>query len=74
MTVKIFHPLLAMIASATNNELAKYVESFGSVESATENFANRLRFKAYGRKCSASNCLGLLFSRRSRPVSARRND
>ena len=26
MTAKIFHPLLAMIASATNNELAKYVE------------------------------------------------
>ena len=23
---KIFHPLLALIASATNNELAKYVE------------------------------------------------
>ncbi len=26
MTAKIFHPLLAMIASATNNELAKYVD------------------------------------------------
>lgn len=26
MTATIFHPLLAMIASATNNELAKYVE------------------------------------------------
>ena len=26
MTAKIFHPLLAMIASATNNELARYVE------------------------------------------------
>ena len=26
MTAKIFHPLLAMIASATNNELAKHVE------------------------------------------------
>ncbi|TWT60683.1 hypothetical protein Pan54_13970 [Rubinisphaera italica] len=26
MTAKIFHPLLAMIASSTNNELAKYVE------------------------------------------------
>ena len=25
---KIFHPLLAMIASATNNELAKYIEYF----------------------------------------------
>ncbi len=26
MTAKIFHPLLALIASATNNELARYVE------------------------------------------------
>ena len=26
MTAKIFHPLLALIASASNNELAKYVE------------------------------------------------
>jgi hypothetical protein len=26
MTAKIYHPLLAMIASATNNELAKCVE------------------------------------------------
>ena len=26
MIAKIFHPLLSMIASATNNELAKYVE------------------------------------------------
>ena len=26
MTNKIFHPLLALIASSTNNELAKYVE------------------------------------------------
>jgi len=26
VTAKIFHPLLAMIASATNNELAKYVQ------------------------------------------------
>ena len=24
--IRIFHPLLALIASATNNELAKYVE------------------------------------------------
>ena len=26
MAVKIFHPLLALIASATNNELTRYVE------------------------------------------------
>ena len=26
MTAKIFHPLLALIASASNNELAKYIE------------------------------------------------
>ena len=26
MAAKIFHPLLALIASATNNELARYVE------------------------------------------------
>ena len=26
MAAKIFHPLLALIASASNNELAKYVE------------------------------------------------
>ncbi len=26
MTAKIFHPLLALIASATSNELAKYIE------------------------------------------------
>ncbi len=26
MAVKTFHPLLALIASASNNELAKYVE------------------------------------------------
>jgi hypothetical protein len=26
MITKIYHPLLAVIASATNNELAKYVE------------------------------------------------
>lgn len=28
----IFHPLLALIASATDRELAKYVESLASVE------------------------------------------
>ena len=27
MTVKILHPLLALIASATNNELSRYVEN-----------------------------------------------
>ena len=48
MTAKIFHPLLALIASASNNELAKYVEF---LKEENKILRARIAFRAKGPVC-----------------------